>query len=127
MKVSDLLDAARTATGLDDFGDDSFREGLHRLVTSVNAESQLSRFGSSAIPAMFIGLLSNRLQVEDWYRRHPEIDEQEIADPVFVTGLPRTGTTALGHMLALDPNTRVLRGWEAKEFISTSHPIWNGR
>src|SRR5690606_15417228 len=60
-------------------------------------------------------LLSNRLQVEDWYRRHPEIDEQEIANPVFVTGLPRTGTTALGHMLALDPETRVLRGWEAQE------------
>jgi hypothetical protein len=113
MEPKTLLDEARRLTGLDDFGDDSFREPMERLIASINAESQLSEFGQAAAPAMMIGRLSNRLQIENWYKRHPEIEEQEIVQPLFISGLPRTGTTALGHMLALDPATRSLRSWEA--------------
>jgi hypothetical protein len=59
--------------------------------------------------------LVNRLKIEECYRLHPEINDEVIKDPVFITGLPRTGSTALGHMLALDRETRSLRGWEAAE------------
>jgi hypothetical protein len=53
-----------------------------------------------------------RLEVEDWYARHPEIDEQEIVAPLFVLGLPRTGSTALHCLLGEDPAVRVMRNWE---------------
>jgi hypothetical protein len=112
---AELMAAARAATGLDDFGDDSFRTGLERLVDSINKESSLSALGRVAVPGMLVRHLTNRLQIEDWYRRHPQIAEQRIGAPVFILGLPRTGTTALGHMLALDKDSRVLRTWEAAE------------
>jgi hypothetical protein len=113
MRVQDLIDAARSRSGLDDFGSDSFREGLEHLVDSIDKESKLSDLGKLAVPEMLIGLLINRLEVEDWYRRHPEIDAEQIVAPLFGVGLPRTGSTALSFMLAQDPNTRSLRMWEA--------------
>jgi hypothetical protein len=51
--------------------------------------------------------------VEDWYRRHPEIDEQVILPPLFGLGLPRTGSTALGFLLGQDPRARSLLAWES--------------
>jgi hypothetical protein len=115
LSSADLLDTARAATGLSDFGELPFREGLDRLVDAINRESALSAFGEAAVPAMLVGRLINRLQIEDWYHRHPEIEDEVIRDPVFIVGLPRTGSTALGHMLALDPDTRSLRSWEAAQ------------
>lgn len=113
MKVDELIDAARSRSGLNDFGRDSFREGLERLVDSINRESKLNELGAIAVPEMLIGLLINRLEVEDWYRRYPEIDDEEVVAPLFGVGLPRTGSTALSFMLAQDPNNRSLRVWEA--------------
>ena len=65
--------------------------------------------------AQLLGYLCERLRIEDWYRRHPEIDAQRIGGPIFVTGLPRTGTTALSHLLAADPDTRSLQMWESQQ------------
>jgi hypothetical protein len=115
MKVQELIDAAKSRSGLEDFGGDSFREGLERLVDSINSESRLTDLGRLAVPEMLIASLINRLEVEHWYRIHPEIDEEEIVAPLFGVGLPRTGSTALIYMLACDPNTRSLRNWEAEK------------
>lgn len=108
-----LMAQATEATGLSDFGDPTFRTGLDRLLESVGRESQLSERGKVGFPAAIVKRLVNRLEIEDWYRRHPEIEDEVIRDPVFIVGLPRTGSTALGHMLSLDPETRSLRAWEA--------------
>src|SRR5690606_9765216 len=94
-------------------GEPSFRAGLQRLVDSINRHSELTDIGRAATETHFVSLLASRLQIEDWYRRHPEIDAEIIRSPVFIVGLPRTGTTALGNMLGLDAGTRSLRGWEA--------------
>ncbi len=115
MKVQELIDAARSRSGLNDFGADSYREGLERLVDSINRESRLNDLGAIAVPEMLIGLLISRLEVEDWYRRHPEIDDEQIAAPLFGLGLPRTGSTALSFMLAQDPDNRSLRMWESSK------------
>jgi hypothetical protein len=111
-RVSDLLDAARAATGLQDFGDGSFREGLERLVESADRQAQLNAAGRAMFDGQCIILLSKRLEIEDWYARHPEIDEQEIVAPLMVLGLPRTGSTALHCLLGEDPDVRVMRNWE---------------
>jgi hypothetical protein len=110
-----LLAEPSPATGLSDFGDPSFRTGLDRLLATVNKESRFTAAGEGAYRAGLVKRLINRLQIEDWYNRHPEIDAEVIRDPVFNVGLPRTGSTALSHMLALDPDTRTLRAWEAAQ------------
>lgn len=114
IKVAELLQRAQAATFLDDFGEDSFREGLEILVASINAEARLTPAGRAAYEAQLVDLLANRLQVEHWYRMHPEIDEQEIVAPLIGLGLPRTGSTALSCLLAEDPAARSIRNWEAQ-------------
>jgi len=112
-RASELIDLARSQTSLNDFGEDTFREGLERLVAAADAEAQFNDVGRASFDGQIVSFLSFRLQVEDWYARHPEIDEQEIVAPLIGLGLPRTGSTALGCLLAEDPNVRFLRNWEA--------------
>lgn len=111
--VDELLDAARAQTGLDDFGEGSYREGLERLVRALDEEAKLNDTGRLVLPYLITNLLAQRLQVEEWYRRHPEIDDERIDAPLIGLGLPRTGSTALSFLLAEDPNARSLRRWEA--------------
>jgi hypothetical protein len=122
--VAALIAEARRRTGLQNLGEDSFRAPLERLVEAVNHESSFTPFGAEALSAMLLKALTNRLEVEEWYRRHPEIDEEEIVAPVFGVGMPRTGSTLLGSLLALDPETRWLRTWEA---MSPCPPPVKGR
>ncbi|CAA0130382.1 Uncharacterised protein [Mycolicibacterium vanbaalenii] len=111
----ELVAAAVRRTGLDDFGDDAFREGLEILTGALSAEARLNARGEAFVYGR-IGLhLCQRLQVEDWYRRHPEIGDEPIVAPLFGLGLPRTGSTALAFLLARDPNVRYLRSWEAAQ------------
>jgi len=113
--VHDLKDAAIEQTGLNDFGDDSFEEGMAILLSSLREEGRLSPRGEVFIYGRITGYLGQRLQVEDWYRRHPEIDEAPILEPVIGLGLPRTGSTALSMLLAQDPAVRYLRRWESSQ------------
>jgi hypothetical protein len=114
MQVDQLLSTATEASGgLTDFGDESFREGLERLVRSVNDEATLNEFGEAVLPLLISSRLRSRLEIEDWYRRHPEIGDETITAPLIGLGLPRTGSTALSFLLAEDPHARSLRLWES--------------
>jgi Sulfotransferase family len=113
-RAAALLDTAKAATGLDDFGEDSFREGLEILVTSADREARFTDMGAAAFDTQIVDMLSCRLQIEGWYRRHPEIDEQQIVAPLIGMGLPRTGSSALSCFLAEDPQARSVRNWEAQ-------------
>ena len=104
---------AGEATGLSDFGGDSFRTGLEILCRSAGEEARFTDMGRAAFEAQLVQHLGNRLQVEDWYTRHPEIEEQQIVAPLIGLGLPRTGSTALSCLLAEDPAARSIRNWEA--------------
>jgi sulfotransferase family protein len=112
---ADLMASAQAQTGLDDFGDDSFRAGLEVLTRSLRDAARLNAVGELALPALIVKHLAQRLQVEDWYRRRPEIADEPIQRPLIGLGLPRTGSTALSHLLAADPCARSLRRWEAGE------------
>ncbi len=111
--VDELLARACQQTNLTNFGGDEFREGLKILVNALDREARLNAIGRMATDAQITMLLANRLQIEDWYTRHPEIDEQQIIAPLIGLGLPRTGSTALGILLGEDPNVRSLRNWES--------------
>jgi hypothetical protein len=112
---TDLLGEAKALTSLSDFGNDSFREGLQLLVGSLRREAKLNSLGEAVQTYLIINLLSQRLQVEVWYRRHPDIDDEPIRRPLIGLGLPRTGSTALSFLLSLDADARSLRRWEASE------------
>lgn len=109
-----VADAVRE-TGLDDFGDDSWNAGLERLTASLNVESNLTPLGEKVTAYRLRTLLQSRLRIEDTYRQHPEIDDERVDAPLFIIGLPRTGTTALSNLLAADPQIRSLRLWESLE------------
>jgi hypothetical protein len=107
-----LLDAASRRTGLRDFGPDDFRVGLRVLVRSLDGEAQLTTIGRVAARKRLIGLLETRLRLIDHRKQHPEVGDQQIVAPLFVLGLPRTGTTVLYGMLAANPAMRSPASWE---------------
>ncbi|MDG2029348.1 MAG: sulfotransferase [Acidimicrobiales bacterium] len=114
MHAEQLIDAARTATGLDDFGDEQFRPGLDALLHSFTTEAAPNGMGEPTIEALTTGALVARLQVTDWHARHPEVADVEITAPIFIVGVSRSGTTALSHLLSVDPGVRSPRQWEAQ-------------
>lgn len=107
-----LIAAAREGTGLTDFGDEGFREGF-RVLLETYERAGLRPGGRKRTRGRLIQLLCNRLRVEQAFRRHPEILEREIQSPMYLTGLPRTGTSALFNLLGIDPAARPLLLWEA--------------
>jgi len=113
LDIDHLIDAACKRAGSSSFGEDTWQEGLGILVRSLTDEAALNEVGTAAMSEQIIGNLTNRLKVEQWYARHPEIDDQQIVAPLFGLGLPRTGSTALSFLLAQDQTRRSLRVWEA--------------
>lgn len=113
LEPNPLLDEARRRARLDDFDEDGFREAYRRVVHSFDTEAGLSLLGRIAARQDLVRLLTSRLQVVDDRRRHPEIAAEPIRRPLFVTGLPRTGTTLLHGLLAQDPASRAPLHWES--------------
>ncbi len=112
----DVLAAqASTETGLDDFGDDWFREPISVVLRALTTETRLSPFGRVTTSVQFLQLLKNRLLIQDVLRRHPEIRDVPIERPVVIAGLPRTGTTHLHNLISSDPSLRSLPYWESLE------------
>jgi hypothetical protein len=112
--VESILAEARDKTGLDDFGDDSFREPMLRLLRSMEEEAELSAAGRAVQRARVVGLLVNRLRAEGHFKRTPEILDEEIREPLVIVGLARTGTTMLQRMIASDPRMISLLWWESR-------------
>ncbi len=111
-RIGQVVDRARETTGLSDYGGDSWREGLEVLVRSALGEATFNDYGEQAFFDSLVRPLATRLQVEDWYRRHPEIGDQDVEIDLLGVGFPRTGSTALSHMLGEDRSFRNLRLWE---------------
>jgi hypothetical protein len=107
-----LVSRATRTTGLSDFGDDAFRTPLRRLLEALEGEAALTLLGRLIARADLVRLLANRLRMVDARARHQGIAAGEIRRPLFVVGLPRTGTTILHELLAQDPANRVPLTWE---------------
>jgi hypothetical protein len=93
---------AERQTGLDDFGDNRFLEPMTFLLESIEREAKLNALGRFVFYQHAIQLLRNRLYLERDSQVDRRISRQKIARPVFITGLPRTGTTLLHSLLAQD-------------------------
>jgi hypothetical protein len=106
-----LLAEARSATGLEDFGDEHFLEGLQVLLETYD-RNVLDHASRNKCREAVAGRLATRLKMQAAFQRHPEILEVELKTPMIVTGLPRTGTSALVNLLASDPAAKALLLWE---------------
>ena len=109
-----LLAEAQTQTGLEDFGDPSFREPMERLCAALRDEARLNEVGEATWRQRLLDILVTRLRVEDWIARHPEITEEVIGAPLVVCGLPRTGTTMLHRLVASDPRFDSAKWYEVR-------------
>lgn len=112
LSLEGLLDEARRKTGLSDFGDDGFRAPFAVLLETYDRAMNLTPRGKKSQRRRLLTLLVNRLRVIDALRRHPEVRSRPIRRPLFLTGLPRTGTSALFNLLAADASARPLLLWE---------------
>jgi hypothetical protein len=108
----DLIATARRRTGLSNLGDPSHRIGLEKFVEALEREAALTTLGRTIARQDLVRLLVGRLHLEDTLRAHPEIETAPVRAPLFVVGLPRTGTTILHELLALDPASRAPMSWE---------------
>ena len=103
----DLMEAASSATGLSDFGNNDFEEGFEVLCKSYADDSTLTPLGEQLVRDEITGDLVGRLQVVDQLKRTPEIRESKLERPIFILGIPRTGTTTLQHLLQQDPDSQI--------------------
>ena len=114
--VEDLKASAVKAVGLDDFGtdDDNYIEALSVLLDSYRTEADFTELGSKMSRFFLRNALVARLLSEASWKQYPQHVEVPITAPIFVTGLPRTGTTALHRLLCGDPRHQGLELWLAE-------------
>jgi len=112
LQADELIATAQRRTGLTDFGADHWRAPFELLVRSVGEEAELHLFGRLWTRQELILFLETRLKIEAEYAAHPEIEDEVIDRPVFVTGLPRSGTSILFELLAQDQRFMAPANWE---------------
>lgn len=121
-EVERLVTRACERASLDDFGGDSWREGLTLLVRTVDTAPGVSEGGRDYVYGQFVDALWNRLRVVDYLKRHAEVADERIERPLVILGLPRTGTSLASYLLDQDPNRRSLLTWEAENSVPPSSP-----
>jgi Sulfotransferase family len=107
-----LVQAAMQETGLTDFGSPYYREGLLPLLDSLEDDAALHFAGRVANREVIVGSLINRLLLTESCKRTPDFFQRPLKPPIIVLGLPRSGTTLLHRLLAMDPAHRAVPWWE---------------
>jgi hypothetical protein len=120
--VDDLVTRACERAGLDDFGGDSWREGLRLLVECCESAPGGNPGGREFVYGQFVDAMWNRLRVVDYVKGHPDVLDEHVERPLVVLGLPRTGTSLASYLLDQDPQRRSLLTWEAHDSVPPSTP-----
>jgi Sulfotransferase family len=113
LDADSLVSAARANTGLEDFGEEDWREPFEILVKSLDTESELTLMGRLMTRSDLVITLEARLRIEAAFKEHPEIADEQISAPLIIVGQGRSGTSVLQNVLAADPNNGTVRNWEA--------------
>jgi hypothetical protein len=113
-----MIEEAILSAGSDDLSYTAdFAARLGAYVAAVEADTGLTQLARGTLRSRIVRLLRNRISLADLIRRYPEIESIEIANPIIVVGMPRTGTTHLVNLLAADRRRRALPYWESQEPI----------
>jgi hypothetical protein len=114
MIAEDLIEIAKRRCDLDDFGEGEFVKALSRLLDSCEGEAGLNLIGKIALKVDVLETLCARLKMERDRQHYPNISRQEIRQPLFIVGLPRSGTSVLHRLLGADPKHRSPLMWEVR-------------
>ena len=125
--IDELIEEAQRATGLERFDSESFREGLGVLIADINRDTDRPEPLVERFRADLVKALAGRLTTTDYLVKRPELLDRPIERPVFVFGIPRTGTTLLSNLLAADPARRSPLTWEIDEPVppATGATLYN--
>lgn len=107
----ELHEAAVRSAGSSDFGDAVYRDGLRVLLRAFDTDVQLTHNGWRTGYALLLAILIGRLHAERGWAEHGEVLTVPIHRPLVITGLPRSGTTALHRLLSMDPQWQGLENW----------------
>jgi hypothetical protein len=110
--ASDFIETAKRRCDFDDFGEGDFFEALSHLLEACQSEARLNLIGKIALKTNVLDTLCSRLRMERDRQLYPNIAGQEIREPLFIVGLPRSGTTLLHNLLSADPDHRSPLMWE---------------
>lgn len=113
LSVESIIKKAEKKTGLSDWGDKSFLTPLELLTQPGTDDIKITFFGKLTLREELVRCLMNRLLIQDEIKRHPETLSEKISRPLFIVGLPRTGSTLLQRLLSQDPHCRPLLHWES--------------
>lgn len=113
LQPESLIIEAIENTGLSDFGDEGWVQHFDVLMKAIDEEAQLHLAGRLLTRCEILIYLEGRLQIIDACKHQPEVDNEHIDRPVFITGYGRSGTTILFEILAQDPQFRVVTKWES--------------
>lgn len=111
LNLDRLMEEARKATGLSDFGDTSFVEPTLKFLGRVVREIEFQPDGLDKFRAVINRILVNKLRTQEDIKRHPEILQEDVSDPLIIIGLPRSGTTKMQRMIASAPEVQKLYMW----------------
>jgi hypothetical protein len=123
LDADELAAVARRRAGLDDFGVPGLRDAMQRFLSACAAEADLSLIGQFATRWDSLRFLSNLLRLRAEEARAPDILGQPIVAPIFITGLPRSGTSFLHRLMLADPGARAPRVWQTIH----PYPLGHGR
>ncbi len=114
LTVRDVVDRASALTDVEDPEPEHFAANLTAIVASMNEEAALTPLGVETALGMLTVALRNRMEVDRYVADQPGIDEAVLESPIFLTGLPRSGTTYFQYLFDQDPALRMLRTWEGE-------------
>ncbi|NBO54944.1 MAG: sulfotransferase, partial [Actinobacteria bacterium] len=114
LNVKALIEEAALLASVSNPDVSMVQSNLEQLVESINAEADLREVVLPMVSHSLAKSLRNRLEVEQWVCDYPEIRNETIAQPIFLTGLPRSGTTYFQYLFDPEPSMRMLRYWEGE-------------
>lgn len=118
LTIDSIMAEAQQSTGLSDWGDSAFTKRLQLLCTEWDTDEGLTNLGRMSLRAKLLQHACSRLKINERFAKHPEIRDVELAPPIIVAGLPRSGTTHLLNLMAADTRFRSLPLWESYEPVA---------
>jgi len=113
LSVDSLMEYAAQRAGSDDWGARGFETALELLLAGCRERDALTDLGWRVLRSAALRHLRNRLLVRAAAGAHGDVEQKPLSGAIVITGLPRTGTTVLHNLLALDADNRFLALWEA--------------
>jgi Sulfotransferase family len=112
LSAQQILTKAREIAGVD-LVDDAIETALEKLLLSLNTETRLTADGALALEKRLLHKMANRLRMERDFQNHPDIGEQQVTRPLFITGMGRTGSTKLQRLLAASGDFLYIPCWQS--------------